>query len=130
MCDASDYAVGAVLCKRRDKKLYVIYYDSKTIKEVQQNYMTTEKKLLTIVYVIKKFRSYLICSKVIIDSDHSMLKHLLDKVNSKPQLIWWVLLLQEFVLEIQDTKGTENMVADHLSQLPTSLKDQGECLTY
>ena len=43
MCDASDYAVGAVLGQRVDKKLNVIHYASKTLDSAQRNYVTTEK---------------------------------------------------------------------------------------
>ena len=64
---------------------------------------------------------------MIIYTNHFALKHLLDKVDSKPQLIRWVLLLQELALEIWDEKGIENVVADHLSRLPTSLRNEEEC---
>ncbi|XP_013632760.1 PREDICTED: uncharacterized protein LOC106338290 [Brassica oleracea var. oleracea] len=63
MTDASDFAVGAVLGQRKDKKLHVIYYASKTMDEVQCRYATTEKELLAIVLAFKKFRSYLVGSK-------------------------------------------------------------------
>ena len=44
MCDASDYAVGAVLGQRKDKKLHAIYYSSRTMNDAQLNYSTTEKR--------------------------------------------------------------------------------------
>ncbi|CAA7020189.1 unnamed protein product [Microthlaspi erraticum] len=86
MCDASDYAVGAVLGQRKDKKLHVIYYASRTLDEAQCKYATTEKELLAIK-------------------------------DAKPRLLRWILLLQEFDLEIKDRRGADNGVADHLSRM-------------
>jgi len=73
--------------------------------------------LLAAVYAMEKFRSYLLCSKVIIYTDRATLKHLLDKKDAKPRFIRWILLPQEFDLEIKDKAGAENVVANHLSQL-------------
>ena len=117
MCDASDYAVGAVLGQRVNKISHVIYYASKTLSDAQLNYSTTENELLAVVFTLEKFRSYLIGFKVIIFSDHAALRYLLTKKDAKSRLIWWILLLQKFGIKIRDKKGSENVVADHLSRL-------------
>jgi hypothetical protein len=104
MCDASDYAVGAVLCQSKDKKHHAIAYGSKILNGAQLNYATTEKELLVVVFAIDKFRSYLVGAKVIVDIDHAALKYLLTKKDAKPRLLRWILLLQEFDLEIKDKK--------------------------
>jgi len=66
---------------------------------------------------MEKFRPYLLYSKVIVYIDHATLKHFLDKKDAKPHLIRWILLLQEFDVEIKDKAGAENVIADHLSRL-------------
>ena len=116
MCDASDLAIGAVLGQREDGKPHVVYY-ARTLNKAQRNYTTTEKELLAVVYALDKFRAYLVGSDIVIFTDHSALKYLLTKQNAKARLIRWVLLLQEFNLQIKDKKGVENVVADHLSRL-------------
>ncbi|KAG7528280.1 hypothetical protein ISN44_Un202g000010, partial [Arabidopsis suecica] len=117
ICDASDFAVRAVLGQRKDKKLHAIYYASRTLDDAQRNYATTEKELLAVVFAFEKFRSYLVGSKVIVYIVHAALKYLMQKKDAKPRLLRWILLLQEFDIEVRDKKGVENGVADHLLRI-------------
>nr|GFA80093.1 reverse transcriptase domain-containing protein [Tanacetum cinerariifolium] len=84
MCDASDFAIGAVLGQRHEKHFWPIHYASKTLTDVESNYTTTEKEMLADV---------------------------------KARLLRWVLLLQEFDFDAINTKGAENLAANHLSRL-------------
>ena len=99
MCDANDYAMGAVLGQRTEKIFRAIYYASKTFNEAQENYSTIEKEMIAMVYAYEKFRPYILGSHVIMHIDHTTIKYLIKKKDVKPRLIRWVLLLQEFDLE-------------------------------
>nr|GFB56882.1 hypothetical protein [Tanacetum cinerariifolium] len=117
MCDASDFAIGAVLGQRHEKHFRPIHYDSKTGTYAESNYTTTEKEMLAVVYAFENFRSYLTMNKSIVHTDHSALKYLFAKKDAKARLLRWVLLLQEFDFDVVNTKGAKNLAADHLSRL-------------
>ncbi|KAA3487125.1 Retrovirus-related Pol polyprotein from transposon 17.6 [Gossypium australe] len=102
MSEASDFAMRVVMGQRRKRVFHLIYYASRTLTGAQLN---------------STFCSYLIGTKVAVFTDHSTIKYLLTKNDCKPSLIQWVLLLQEFDLEIQEKKGVENQVTDHLLRL-------------
>nr|GFC45032.1 reverse transcriptase domain-containing protein [Tanacetum cinerariifolium] len=110
MCDASDYAVGAVLGQRVEKNFRPIHYASKTMNQAKSNYTTTEKEMLAVVYAFVKFRSYLIMNNSIVYTDHSALKYLFAKKDVKARLLRWILLLQEFDFkEINETFPLESL---------------------
>nr|GEX20505.1 reverse transcriptase domain-containing protein [Tanacetum cinerariifolium] len=117
MCDASDYAVGAVLGQRVEKHFWPIHYASKTMNQAETNYTTTENEMLAVVYAFEKFCSYLIMNKSIVYTDHSALKYSFAKKDVKARLRHWILLLQEFDFKVIDTKGAKNYAADHLLRL-------------
>ncbi|GKA66621.1 reverse transcriptase domain-containing protein [Tanacetum coccineum] len=113
MCDASDFAIGAVLGQRKNKHFQPIHYASKTMNEAQTHYTTTEKELLAVVYAFEKFRSYLVMSKSIVYTDHSAIKYLFAKKDAKAKdLLRWILCSnQEYDIENSRQKGAENLAA-------------------
>lgn len=86
MCDASDYAVAAVRCQRKDKKPVVIRYASRTLAVAQKNYSTSEKELLANVFALDIFCHCLLGSKAIVYFDHATIRFLMAK-ESKPFLL-------------------------------------------
>ncbi|GJW59487.1 reverse transcriptase domain-containing protein [Tanacetum coccineum] len=117
MCDASDFAIGAVFGQRHEKHFRPIHYASNRMNEAESHYTMTEKEMLAVVYAFEKFWSYLILNKSIVYTDNSALKYLFAKKDSKARFLRRVLLLQEFTFKVIDTKGAENLAADHLSRL-------------
>nr|GEU58662.1 reverse transcriptase domain-containing protein [Tanacetum cinerariifolium] len=117
MCDASDFAVEAILGQKDGKNFHPIYFASKTLNAAQQNYTITKKELMAVVFTFDKIRSYLVLSKMKVHTDHSALRHLFKKQDAKPRLIRWILLLHEFDIEMKDRKGIEKVAADHLSRI-------------
>ena len=76
------------------------------------------------VSACEKFRPYILGSHVIIHIDHAVIRYLMTRKYTKPRLIRWVLLLQEFDLEIKGKKGSDNVIADHLSRLERSIEEE------
>ncbi|KAL6315760.1 hypothetical protein AAG906_007186 [Vitis piasezkii] len=118
MCDASDYAMEAIPSQKEDGKPYVVYYASKTLNDAQKNYTTTENELLVVVFALDIFKNYLLGTSIIIFTDHLALKYLLNKNDAKSRLIRWILLLQEFNIQIKDKQGFPNDALCAMEKLP------------
>ncbi|XP_062093501.1 uncharacterized protein LOC133799503 [Humulus lupulus] len=114
MCDASDYAVGAVLGQRVGKVPHVIYYASRTLNDAQLNYYTTERELLAVIFALEKIRSYLIGTKIREDQRNLMADHLSTLIRDEDNLQLnenfpdeQLLILKEFIpWEIISDRGT------------------------
>nr|GEW54890.1 hypothetical protein [Tanacetum cinerariifolium] len=105
---------GAVLGQRKEKHFRPIHYARKMMIEAESNYTTTEKEMLAVVYAFEKFQSYLIMNKSIVYTDHSALKYLFAKKDSKARFFRWVILLQEFTFKEKNKSfplETLNMVS-------------------
>ena len=79
MCDASDYAMGGVLGQRTENIFKAIYYANKTFNKAQENYSTTEKEMLAMVFSCEKLRPYILGSHVVIHTNHAAIKYLMAK---------------------------------------------------
>uniref|UniRef100_A0A2N9GY26 Integrase catalytic domain-containing protein n=1 Tax=Fagus sylvatica TaxID=28930 RepID=A0A2N9GY26_FAGSY len=100
MCDASDYAVGAVLGQRKDKKPHVIYYASRTLNSAQMNYTTTEKELLAVVFALDKFRSYLMGTSIVVFTDHAALRNSIFRSKTRKEWrTWWQIIYPRLTFE-------------------------------
>jgi hypothetical protein len=115
--DASDIALGEVLGQRENQMPYAIYFVSKNLSPTEVNYMVTEKELLVVVHAINKFRHYITGYQAFVHTDHSTIKFLMNKPVTNPRVTRWLLLLQEFNINIIDRPGKDNLVADFLSRM-------------
>ena len=78
------------------------------------------------VFSCEKFKPYILGSHVIVHTDHATIRYLMEKKDAKPKLIRWVLLLQEFDIELKDKKGSDNVIENHLSRMEGTVDDKKE----
>jgi hypothetical protein len=104
---ASDSVVGPTLGQRDGNNFNIIHHASRTLNEAQRNYSLAEQELFAVVFSCDKFISYVSDSNVKVHTDYNILKEILEKTNVKPRMIRWTLLLQEFELQIVQTKEEE-----------------------
>ncbi len=96
--DASKVAIGSVLCQPigENHKVHPIAFASRQLTATERNYSTTERECLAMVFIVKKFRHYLLLNPVVFFIDHMALKYLVNKLDLSGRLACWILLLEEF----------------------------------
>ena len=89
MCDSRGVSFGVVFGQKRNKIIHPIYYTTKALNEAQQNYIVNEQELLAVVFDLEKFCYYLLCTRVIVHTDHNTLRYFMAKKDAMTQLIRW-----------------------------------------
>ncbi|GJU84576.1 reverse transcriptase domain-containing protein [Tanacetum coccineum] len=124
MCDASDFAIGAVLGQRKMKHFQPIHYASKTMTEAQIHYTTTEKEMIAVVYAFEKFRPYLVLSKSIVYTEtQRLLKYHMNNKTLSRGCSGGFFSYKNLISPSVIKKGSENLAVDHLSRLENPHKD-------
>lgn len=119
-CDASNFAVSAILSQGQIGRDRPIAYSSRTLNKAECNYSVTEKECLAIVFGTKAFRPYLYGHRFTIVTDHKPLQWLFNCKDPGSRLIRWRLKLEEFEYDIIYKKGKINTNADALSRFPVN----------
>ena len=113
--DASNIAIGGVLGKKQGQSSYAIYFISENMTPAKLNYIVTKKEFLAVFYAINKFHHYISGYEVFVHMDHSAIIFLMKKLITNGRVTWWLLLLQEFNITVNDRLGREKLVVDFLS---------------
>ena len=123
-CDASNVAVGSALCQAtgENENDQSVAYASKQLTTAERNYYTTERECLAMVFLVKKFRHYLICNPIVIFVDHIAIKYFVNKAEVSGRLARWILLLEEFDNIVEYKLGRMHLQANHLSKLSEDME--------
>lgn len=116
--DASNFAVGTVLSQGPIRKDLSIAYTSQVLSKAEQNYSTTEKECLALVYAVNHFRPYLFGREFTVVTDHRPLVWLHSVKDPRSRLVRWRLRLAEYQYQVVHKSGKTNLNADALSRIP------------
>ena len=112
-------ALGVLLGQKEGQQHYAIYFINKNLTPAKLNYAFTEKEFLAVIYAINKFHHYITGYDIFIHKDHSAIRYLMNKPITNGRITRWILLMQEFNVNVIDQPHKENQVADFLSRLNT-----------
>lgn len=118
--DASNIGAGAVLLQLdKDGVLKPLSCFSRKFKPYQLHFSAIEKEALALIWSLQHFDVYVGSSApLVVYTDHNPLTFLRSLQNPKQRLMRWALFLQPYHLDIQHSRGSENVVADALSRAP------------
>jgi transposase InsO family protein len=119
--DASQIGLGAVLQQVQDDKVKVIAYGSRNLTRAEQNYNTTRRELLAVVYGLKQFRQFLLGRHFLLRVDHSALTYLRKTPEVMGQAARWLEFIEEYDFSIRHRAGSAHSNCDALSRKPVSV---------
>ena len=123
-CDACKTGIGGVLSQLDETGMErPIAFYSKKLNRAQQNYSITELECLAAYLSIKKFREYIEGHEFKVITDHASLKWLMNQSDLNGRLARWSMKLQGFNFTIEHRKGSQHIVPDSLSRLPSDSVD-------
>lgn len=93
--------------------------------KAKQNYTTTEREALRMVYALQKFRYYLLSNPFLFFVDHQVLMYLVNKPIMGRRISWWLMLFQEFSFKIIVKPGKAHIIPDQLSRIANGEKATG-----
>ena len=118
-CDTSKVSISAILMQPADsdeKPDHVIAFASRKLKPNEQNLPVIERELLSIIWSLTKFRTYVYGCEILCFTDHRPLTWLNSLVKHSSRLARWALMLQDFNVTTTYVKG-KDQIADSLTRL-------------
>ena len=95
------------MAQPREKSMdFPISYASRQLNSTEQNYTTTEREGLGMIYAVKKFCHYLLANQFVFFTDHQALLYLVNKPCNTGRIVRWFIILLEFDFTLVVKKGT------------------------